>query len=486
MVRDPRARRGLLLLASALPFLVIIGGTAGQVARSAELSFNILLLTPTMFLSFAVLAIASPLTSGGGNELFPPEQLVSFPVRPSAVHFASLICAPLNLAWSTQVVALVAATSFVADQGPLVLLSLVTTLAYVVLASAVGQALGWYVVGLRQSASGRRVTSALGLLAGSALGAVLATGNGVALLDRSPTTAVSVAALQGSQARLLPWATVTGLLVAAAALSLWAGTRTAAWALRQPDDDTRLRTSRRLKRHAEARGSLHALLRADRASVWRSAPLRRGLLVIGVLPGLVAAAAHVSWASMTLLPGLVAAGAGLLFGVNAFCLDGSGGIWLASLPHEARTSALAKILVTAETCLCAVLLALLVGAAGAPESPTAVELTALVSAVVASCALVVARCLRFSVQNPHRADLRGPRDSPAPPASMAVYSLRLTVTTTFVGLLFVGAASSGALLLGPALAGVALLRAGWSLRSSVRRFERADVRAHVITTVAFG
>src|SRR4051794_41953804 len=73
----------------------------------------------------------------------------------------------------------------------------------------------------------------------------------------------------------------------------------------------------------------------DRASVWRSRSLRRGLLVLGILPGAAAALADLPWSSLVLLPALVSAGAGLLFGVNAFCLDGPGAVWLGSLPGDA-------------------------------------------------------------------------------------------------------------------------------------------------------
>src|SRR5207244_1793777 len=85
-------------------------------------------------------------------------------------------------------------------------------------------------------------------------------------------------------------------------------------------------------RRASRRTPLAELVAVDRASVWRSSSLRRGAIVLAVLPGAVAMLAHPTWESLALLPGLVAAGAGLLFGVNAFCLDGAGAAWVATLP----------------------------------------------------------------------------------------------------------------------------------------------------------
>ena len=50
---------------------------------------------------------------------------------------------------------------------------------------------------------------------------------------------------------------------------------------------------------------LGILIRTDRASVWRSVPMRRGVLVLAVGPGLVALFGDLQWQQMTILPGLV-------------------------------------------------------------------------------------------------------------------------------------------------------------------------------------
>src|SRR6185295_1179829 len=80
------------------------------------------------------------------------------------------------------------------------------------------------------------------------------------------------------------------------------------------------------------RSPLAGLVRTDRGSVWRAVPMRRGLAVLAVGPGVVALAGDLNWPQMTILPGLVASGGALLFGVNSWCLDARGGLWRESLP----------------------------------------------------------------------------------------------------------------------------------------------------------
>ena len=487
MIRSRQVQRGLLLLGLSLPLMVVMGVFAGQVARRTEFATNLRLLDPSLLLGFAALTLAAPLSNGGGSELFPTEQLVAYPVRASTTFLGSLASAPLNLAWATQVVSLVTAGSFtVPEPTPLVVLSVLTTLAFVAFTTTAGQAIGWWVVGIRQRRLGRVATRATGTAVFAGLAGIVLSGHATALLDKSPTTRVTVAQINGAQGDWGAWLHVTLLLAAGTALALVLGQRATAWALRRPSDDRSEPVSHRQRRRALPPTGCRLLLRTDRASVWRSVPLRRGLTVLALLPGAVAAAAAVSWPSLALLPGLVAAGAGLLFGVNAFCLDGSGGIWLASLPHPPRASVLAKAWVTGETCLVAVVVAVALAGLRADGSPSAAALSALGASVLATAALVVATCTRLSVERPHKADLRGPRDAPAPPATMTVYSLRLALSTTTIGTLFVGAGASGVVLAGPALGLLVLVWACWSLRRTFRGFDRPGVRAHVLTVVATG
>jgi hypothetical protein len=196
--------------------------------------------------------------------------------------------------------------------------------------------------------------------------------------------------------------------------------------------------------------------------------------------------AHPSWASLTLLPGLVAAGAGLLFGVNAFCLDGGGSVFVATQPHEPRHTLVAKLTIVTQTCLVAVVLAVVLASTQVREVPSAAEAVAVLGSVAGSTLLVVAACGRLSVERPHKADLRGPRDTPAPPATMAVYSLRLALGTTWAGLAFAGAAESGSVTAALAACVAVLAVAARSISRSIRAWSDATTRSRVVTTVAFG
>jgi hypothetical protein len=485
MVRSPRARAGLLGLLGLLALLLIGGAVVGQALRQSEQLFDIALLAPTLFLVFAALTVVAPLVAGGGNELFPDGQLVAYPIEPRTVFAGSVVMAPLNLAWLLQVVLLVTMTAVLAERGPRVLLALLTTLAFIAMTTVVGQAAAWGVVGVRQRPAGRTATRVAGfvlLLLG--LG-ILASGSTTTLLDHTPTKQVVIATIGGSTGRYGNWCATTLVLLALTWCGARLGVRTCDWALRRtaPTGTPELTPVRR----RTARGSiLSELLAVDQSSVWRSTPLRRGCLVLAVLPGAVAMLAHPTWISLTLLPGLVAAGAGLLFGVNAFCLDGGGAVWVSTLPHPPRYTFLAKLLVVGQTCGLAVLMAMALAASQVRTLPSTAEVIAVVGSVLGSTLLVVAACGRLSVERPHKADLRGPRDTPAPPATMAVYSLRLALGTTWAGLAFGAAAASGSMTASLA-ASVAVLSVG--ARSLVGTFDRwrsPILRSQVVTTVGSG
>ena len=185
----------------------------------------------------------------------------------------------------------------------------------------------------------------------------------------------------------------------------------------------------------DPRSDLAAALRIDHAGVWRSAPLRRGLVALPVAPALAAAAAGLDWYLIVLLPGLVTSGAALLFGVNAMSLDGTGAVWRASLPGSPRVLFVARLLVIAEISLLTCLGAVAVAAVRAPAPPTPAELAAVLAAALATTAQVVGHCAHWSVHRPYAATLRDARDQPAPPAAMAAYSARLAFVTTGTGLL---------------------------------------------------
>lgn len=488
MVRSERVRLGLVLLAALVPGLLAGAVIAGQlVPRGA--SFDVTLLAPTAFLGFAVLSLVAPLAAGGGNELFPPEQLTPFPVRPSTEFAASLLVAPLNLAWMTQALLLFGVTSFVTGDRPGdtgLGLALVTTLGYVALVTVAGQGLAWLVIGARQSAVGRRAVWALAGVVAVVIVVVVRANLGYALLDHSPTTPVVATALDGAARHVGRWFTGTAQLAVLVVIAYFAGQRACAWALRRPGDGQRFRESRTHRRRPLAAGPVWALARVDRAGVWRSAPLRRGLLVLALLPGLVAAGAGLQWESLVVVPALVTAGAGLLFGVNMFCLDGGGASWLASLPHPPRLAIAAKTLVLAETIAVSGLIAALAGSLRAEHPPTAADLAALLGCVVACSAVVLATCVHVSLAHPRHALLRGGRDTPAPPAAMAVYSVRLATVTTLIGLLFGGIAHVGSAPTAALLAVALTALSGVSLARSVRSWDDPRKRAQVVAAVSSG
>ena len=165
--------------------------------------------------------------------------------------------------------------------------------------------------------------------------------------------------------------------------------------------------------------------------------MRRGVAVLAVGPGLVALLGNLPWSSMTVLPGLVASGGALLFGVNAWCLDGRGALWRESLPVGPGTVFAARAYVLAEFLLAASLATIALAAVRAGV-PNPAELVALVCTLVVVTVQVVAASLRWSAQHPFAVDLRSARATPAPPLSMVGYSTRLAISTTLTGLVFSG------------------------------------------------
>jgi hypothetical protein len=486
MVRSRRVRLGLLLLGACIPVAGVLAVAVGR-RLPMDQSFGVALVTPTLFLVAAGVGVLAPLAAGGGNELYPADQLVVYPVRPATVFATSLLLAPLNLAWLVQLIAMLGVTGFITAGSSRLELAVATTLAYLAFVTVAGQAIAWSVVGARQTRTGRRLVWALAATLGGGAVVLALTGQVTDALDRSPTAAVVLVVLQAAAGPIEDWVPGMALLVLGTVLSGLAGARLCSWALARAHDAGVHHEGRPLRRRAPRRTAYAELTSVDRASVWRSVPMRRGIVVLGVLPGTVAAAAGIDWSSIVLLPGLIAAGAGLLFGVNAFCLDSSGALWLASLPHDPQLAFFAKARVLAEVCLGAVLVAVLAAGSRAPEAPTLAQLCAVVASAVACTASVVATCMSLSVRRPHRADLRGARDTPAPPGSMAVYSVRLSVVTTLTGVVLSLMSYGTPWPWLPLLVAVPLTaRALLALLRTNREWCKADIRARVVTSVAVG
>jgi len=396
---------------------------------------DVISLLPSAMVGVVLVAVVSAAASGGGRELVARHQAVAFPVSPTTDHLGALLMAPLNIAWLLQSWTLLGATAYVAGTGPGLVLTQLTVVAWLVAATALAQVVGWALEWLRRGPHGAWAARGVAVAAGAAGAYLVATDRLVPLLQRSPTVHVVVAALQARSGPTVSWWAALGSLLALALVAVVLGAMVAAAVARRPErDELRLESSTHPPRRRPS-SDLGAVLRADRAGIWRSVPFRRGLAVLAVMPGLVAIAGNLQWATLTILPGLVASGGALLFGVNAWCIDGRGALWRDSLPADPRLALLSRGLVLGELLVVASLGTVAMAAlrAGVPSSG---ELAAVAATTVVVVLQVVSASLRWSVRRPFPVDLRSARATPAPPLVMVGYSARLALATTSVGICF--------------------------------------------------
>jgi hypothetical protein len=270
---------------------------------------------------------------------------------------------------------------------------------------------------------------------GLTLAFLIASDRLVPLLEKSPTVEVTTASLGAGSVPTVFYLRILAELVVIALLAVVAGAAVAGAVVRRPARDE-LRVESASYRPRPAPGSdLLAMIRTDRVGIWRSVPLRRGLAVLAVMPGLVAIAGGLEWEMLTILPGLVASGGALLFGVNSWCLDGRGALWRDSLPVDPRLVFTSRVYVLLEVLLAATAGTIVLASLRAGLPGTA-ELAAVLAGSVVVSAQVVSASLRWSVRRPFPVDLRSARATPAPPLVMVAYSSRLALSTTIVGLFF--------------------------------------------------
>ena len=463
----------LTLLATVVPAFV----GEQQVSRH-----DVLVLLPSAFLSVLVISIVSAATSGGGRELLPRDQAVAFPVSPTTDHLGALLMVPLNVAWLLQCWTVLGATSYAVGARPTLLLALVPVLLWLAGATALAQALAWCVEWVRRGRHGRYVVRAGALALAAGIGALVATDTLTTVLDKSPTLRIAVGVVDGRDADVWPWASlVVGLVVVTVLAVLLGGWLAGRVARRAARDELRLETAGRPARDNPA-SDLVALVRTDRAGIWRSVPLRRGMVVLALLPGLVAVGGSFRWDMLGIFPGLVASGGALLFGVNSWCLDGRGALWRDSLPVDPRLAFGSRALVLSEILFAAGLSTLALASLRAGV-PTVSELAAVLCADVVVTVQVVATALRWSVRSPYAVDLRSSRATPAPPLVMVGYSARLALTTTFTGMLF-NATAHAPWLWSVALAVPFLAWSGVKLARTARAWADPPTRSRVIATVA--
>jgi hypothetical protein len=439
-----------------------------------------LTLLPTGLAGFQLLNLVAAVASGGGRELVPREQLVAYPVSPTTDHLGALLLAPLNIAWLVQSWTLLGATAFALGPDRSWPVS-AGVLLWIAVATARAQAVAWTVEGVRRLRGGsiaiRVMTVAAGLLAAW----LQLTGRLAHLLDNLPTRWFVVGLVDGVSGR---WALTlvieTVMLATSVIVGGVAAHLTARLAPREESDaDVAMHLAR-----ATPRSEWAMLVRIDRASVWRAVPIRRGLLVLSVGPGVVALAGALDWPQLALLPGLVASGGALLFAVNAWCLDGRGGLWCESLPVRPQVVFAARAWVCAEFLVVASAVTLAIGCLRAGV-PAPAEAAAVLAGWLVVLVQVTSAALRWSLARPHPVDLRSARATPAPPLAMVAYSSRLALTTTITALVFSGLARGQVSVAVTVPVAVALGTWSWlRLRRTAAAWTDPVVRARVVTTVA--
>jgi hypothetical protein len=464
---------GLTAAAAAAPSLIDgAGSTTGR-------SLDALILVPTAMAGFLLLAIVSAVASGGGRELFGREESAAYPVSPTTDHLGALLLAPLNIAWLVQAWVVLGAAAYGVPRGSL-LPAQIGMLLWILLATALGQVVAWAVEAVRRRQHGIAAVRGLGIVFVAAAAIAQLTGNLGSVLDALPSRWVAAGLVNGVDGR---WAGTVALelLLIVAAVALGAVPAHLA-ARRSPRDELKGESGVHPAR-AAASSAFTALVRTDRGSIWRAVPMRRGLAVLAIGPGVVALAGNLTWPQMTILPGLVASGGALLFGVNTWCLDARGALWRESLPVSAWQVFAARTWVLTEFLLVASVATLLLAGLRAGV-PSAAELTALLCTWVVVVLQVVSAAMRWSNRRPFAVDLRSARATPAPPLLMVGYSTKLAVTTTLTSLVFQGLARVPHPELSILVAMPFLV---WSL---VRLLHARDAwtdpvsRARVVTTVA--
>lgn len=483
--RATTMRRRMAALGVALAFLIVTAGVAVVPAfvpgagSGDDRALDVLLLLPTALAGFLILAVVAAAASGGGRELLARDPASIHPISPTTDHLGALLLAPLNIAWLLQAWFLLGATAYAIGPATLFGAQVIMVL-WLGAATAVAQVMAWSLEGVRRVPHGivgvRLLTViVLGLTLGLQMSDKL-----LGIFDQIPTRWLVVGMVDGltwrwGQSVLL----VLGVLVVAVVLG---AVPAHIAAHRVPRDELKMESGTYAARRLPAT-PLIGLVRTDRSSVWRAVPMRRGVAVLALGPGIVAVLGDLPWSSMTILPGLVASGGALLYGVNAWCLDSRGALWRESLPVAPESVFAARAYVLGEFLLAASLMTVAVAAirAGIPETA---ELTALVCTIVVVTVQVVAAAMRWSAQRPFAVDLRSARATPAPPLMMVGYSTRLALSTTVTGLVFSGLARASDWQLSVLVAVPFLAWSSLRLLRTRRLWLDPPTRARIVTTVA--
>ena len=423
------AMLGGTLLVAVVPAFVPGAGGGDQ-------ALSVLTLMPVAFAGFLAVAVISAVVSGGGRELLPRDQAVPYPISPTTDHLGALLLAPVNTAWLLQAWLLLGSAAYGLGPARSLATTQVVVLLWLLVATAIAQVVAWTMEAVRRRRHGIFVMrSASGLLLATTVWLHMEH-QLIPLLDRVPTVWLVIGGVEGFSWR---WALTLAVEVTLFVAATFLGVVPAHIAARRTARDELRVESETREARPNPRSDLLALIRTDRSSVWRTVPMRRGMFVLAIGPGLVAVVGNLPWHAMTILPGLVASGGALLFGVNAWCLDGRGGLWRESLPVSPQTVFTARALVLGEFLLIASVITIVLASlrAGIPSPP---EMAALVATLLVVTVQVAAAGLRWSARRPFAVDLRSARATPAPPVVMVAYSTRLAVSTTLTSLVFSGLA----------------------------------------------
>ena len=481
-LRGPARRAAPVALTVLALITVLVSVVPAFLPDYAVSRRDTLILLPTAYLSVLVISIISAAASGGGRELLPRDQAVAFPVSATTDHFGALLMAPLNIAWLLQCWSVLGLTSYAIGAAPLLPFALLPVYLWLFTGTAMAQCLAWVFEWVRRGRRGSGLVRSVSVVVGGGLAALIATDRLTPLLDQSPTVQIVLGVIAGSRGDWLAWVGLVDWLLCIAVVSVVVGAWMADRVSRRPArDELRAESSARSAR-TNPGSDLVALVRTDRSGIWRSVPMRRGMVVLALLPGLVAIGGAFGWDKLTIFPGLVASGGVLLFGVNSWCLDGHGALWRDSLPVSPRLAFAARVVVLFEILLASIALTLLIASLRA-GLPTVSQLVAIVAAAVVVTLQVVATSLRWSVRSPYAVDMRSSRATPAPPLVMVGYSTRLALSTTFTGLLF-SVTTEAPWVYSLVLAVPFLAWSGVKLLRTSNRWADPVERSRVIATVA--
>ncbi len=481
-VRRPGAAGRFLAVLLGLTVAVALAPAWVPGAGGDDKAFGVLLVLPSMLAGFLALAVVSAVASGGGRELLARDHAVAFPVSPTTDHLGALVMAPLNIAWILQAWTLLAAGAYAMGPGGLPYL-LPATLLWIVAATALAQVVAWTSETVRRGQHGAWIVR--GVTTAALAGAVWLqlSGRLTDFFDSLPTKYLVVSAASMMDGITWTWPVVLVAEVVLIVVAVLGGIVPAhAASKRVPRDELRIESGVHTSRPTP-RSDFAMLLRIDRGSIWRSIPMRRGLIVLAIGPGAIAMAGGLEWTQITVLPGLVASGGALLFGVNAWCLDGRGTLWRESLPVDPSAVFVARSFVLAEWLALGAVVTVVLASLRA-GMPTTAEVTAIACTVVVVCVQVVAAAMGWAGRRPFSVDMRSARATPAPPLVMVGYSTRLAISTTLTGLVFSALALVPDWRISVLIAVPFLAWSGFRLERARRRWLDAPERAHVVLTVA--